>query len=90
MARHTENQVIGPQQQHRQQDTLLNALLTGALYNASSAPDNLTPPPVPQGLAVGEGEDRGDETRATLIYFIDSVLDLMKDDAFPPCDELEL
>jgi hypothetical protein len=83
MASHTENQDIGPQQQ-RHQDTLLNALLTDALYKATSAPDSRTPT-VPQGLAVGEGEDRGDETRASLIHRIDSVLDLMNDD-----DELEL
>jgi hypothetical protein len=80
MACHTENQAISPQQQ-RQQDSLIYALLTGALYNASSAPDSRTPT-VPEGFAVGEGEDRGEETRASLIHLIDSVLDVMKDDDF--------
>jgi hypothetical protein len=75
MVCHIENQVIG------QHETLLNAVVTAALHPATSALDSPTPP-VPPGFALGEGEDRGDETRASLIHFIDSVLDLMKDDDF--------
>jgi hypothetical protein len=88
MVCHNENQVVGPQQQ-RQEDTLLNAFLQGALNAATSAPDSLTPPVPPAGFALGDGEDRGDERRASLMHSIDSVLDFLDADDFLLCDEVE-
>jgi hypothetical protein len=88
MACNHENQVIIPLQQ-RQQDVLLNAVLTGALHRGTSALDSPTSP-VPRGFALGDGEhDRGDDKHASLIHMIDSVLDLLDADDFLLCDELD-
>jgi hypothetical protein len=91
MACNNENQVIIPLQQ-RQQDVLLNAVLTAALHRATSAIDSPTPPVPPGFVALGDGEeDRCDETHAaSLIHLIDLVLDLVDADDFLPCDDLEL
>jgi hypothetical protein len=89
MACNNEKRVITPLQQ-RQQDALLNGVLTGALHRGTSALDSPTSP-VPRGFALGDGEhDRGDETHLSLIHIIDSVLDLLDADDFLLCDELGL
>jgi hypothetical protein len=89
MACYIENQVIDLQQQLQQQDSLvLNAVLMGALHNPTSVPD-LPASPVPLVYALGESEVRGNVTRASLILIIDSLFDLLDDDDFLPCDELE-
>jgi hypothetical protein len=88
MACYIENQVIDLQQQLLQQDSLLTAVLMGALHNPTSVPD-LPASPVPLEYALGESEVRGNVTRASLILIIDSLFDLLDDDDFLPCDELE-